>query len=375
MELSIQNWLRNGTSLDAITKDLGIMVKSHDQFPGLYLFNYHQTDSPKTHPIVMECRGLILDSTQNWNIVHFPMMRFFNDGEALNVSQPITHGYFLEKLDGSLIGLSYYNDQWIKSTRGVINGDGNLMFSDKTFNTLITETWKSNNYIFPEKHYDLSFELTTPENRHITRYMDYKLSIICARRKDKDFIECDQEEIQHIAKTCGFSVPKKYDINKISDAHKFVRQLDGRDEGCVFVSSDRYNGRDFYRVKIINPAHRSLMKIKDSLTSSLNGIMTVVLLNKANWFIEEFPEYKDIVDKYHDKYNVLVNHEQGIFEKYKSISDRKEFALSIKDSKLKGYMFMMYEDNSLTIQDCIQREMDKKSETTVAKKFIELLEG
>jgi hypothetical protein len=368
--LKVQEFLQKGGTPEQLTAELGIIVNTNPKFSGLHLFNYHQLDSPKTDSIVMECRGLILDKSKDWEIVHFPMIRFFNYGEALNVALDIDDGVYLEKLDGSLIGLAYHNDEWIKSTRGVINGEGSLTFSAKTFNDLLKETWNKNNYKFPETHYDLTFELTTPENRHVTRYTDYKLSILCARRKDNHYIECDQDEKAYIAKQCGFNLPKTYNLSKIEDAQEFVCQLDTRDEGSVFVSNTRHNSRDFYRVKVINPGHRALMRIKDSVGASMNSVMTLIMMGNVEEFTDEFPEYNDIIFDARDKYITLVNDETELFEKNKHL-DRKEFAIATKESKSK-YMFMMYE-HDISFKECIKMEAKKKSMKTVAKKFTRIL--
>ena len=44
----------------SLESEFGIQVKEYPE-EGLYVFNYSQIESPKMHPIVMECRGLILN--------------------------------------------------------------------------------------------------------------------------------------------------------------------------------------------------------------------------------------------------------------------------------------------------------------------------
>jgi len=55
----VQKFLRDGNSLDDLANDLGIKVTKHETKP-LVILNYDQIESPKTHQIVRECRGLIL---------------------------------------------------------------------------------------------------------------------------------------------------------------------------------------------------------------------------------------------------------------------------------------------------------------------------
>lgn len=67
--------------LSALTEKLGIAVKPFITPSGdtLYLLDYNQIDSPKTDPIVCECRSLIIDS--DYNVVSRSFDRFFNYSE------------------------------------------------------------------------------------------------------------------------------------------------------------------------------------------------------------------------------------------------------------------------------------------------------
>lgn len=78
-ELEVQKYLRSGKTLEQLTSELGIKVTHHSSDP-LVILNYCQIDSPKFHPITLECRGLVLEK-QSWNIVARSFKRFFNFGE------------------------------------------------------------------------------------------------------------------------------------------------------------------------------------------------------------------------------------------------------------------------------------------------------
>lgn len=78
--MKIQDWLRNnGGNLELLEQQLGIKTTCHED--GRVIFNYSQIDSPKQNPIVMECRGLVLDMNNNWELVARSFPRFFNYGE------------------------------------------------------------------------------------------------------------------------------------------------------------------------------------------------------------------------------------------------------------------------------------------------------
>lgn len=78
--MKVQEWLRNnGGNLELLEEQLGITHNVHED--GRVILNYSQIDSPKQNPIVMECRGLILDKNNNWELVARSFPRFFNRGE------------------------------------------------------------------------------------------------------------------------------------------------------------------------------------------------------------------------------------------------------------------------------------------------------
>jgi tRNA splicing ligase len=80
--LNVQEFLlenQNGLELLKV-EPYNLDIKEYES--GLVVLNYNQINSPKYDPIVMECRGLILDSKDSWKIVAKSFRRFFNYGEG-----------------------------------------------------------------------------------------------------------------------------------------------------------------------------------------------------------------------------------------------------------------------------------------------------
>lgn len=77
--LNVQQYLQT-KSLEDLKTELGIKVAEHATLP-LVILNYDQIESPsKTHPIILECRALVLNKN-DWSIVARSFSRFFNFGE------------------------------------------------------------------------------------------------------------------------------------------------------------------------------------------------------------------------------------------------------------------------------------------------------
>ena len=127
--LHVQKYLlENG--IDQLTQELGIEVKQYPEH-GIMNLNYSQIDSPKTHPVVIECRGLILSMEKPYTVISRKFDRFFNHGEALDITQAFSgeNAILGLKEDGSCIGVYYnpYTGTWNTSTRGSALAEGGFV--------------------------------------------------------------------------------------------------------------------------------------------------------------------------------------------------------------------------------------------------------
>lgn len=118
--------------------DLGIKKVIHPSRP-LMILNYDQIASPKTHPVVRECRALVL-RTDDFSLVARSFPRFFNWGEVVEEQKLFDWSNYLiqEKEDGSLILIFWEPEskKWTFCTRG---SWGNLLIngSEMTWHDLL----------------------------------------------------------------------------------------------------------------------------------------------------------------------------------------------------------------------------------------------
>lgn len=368
-ELNVQKVLRDKTHTpESLKKTLGINCNEKDN---LILFNYSQIDSPKTDPIVTECRGLILEK-DTWNVVFLPFIRFFNYGEALDYVQQnidingdfFKNAYLIEKIDGSLIGVWNYKGKWRISTRGVIDASGTLPTSlenpDKTFKDLFYETVNGQTLfesLNPE--YTYTFELVSLENRNISIYSKKDLYLLGIRHQ-ATLMEQDPYFIQQESYTMQIRTPEIYRIDDVETALKKAASVGLMEEGfvCVNYNYRMPNGFEFPRLKIKNRDFVALSHLKESITSSLTGLLRVVVNSEYTEFLSYFPEYTDTVNKILDKYTEFVRELEVIWNSCKAIEDRKEFALQACKSKCPSILFKMYDDRSKTVKGIIEEQFN-----------------
>jgi len=97
--LHVQKYLKNHT-LDDLKNEFGIHFKMYDD---RVLLKYKIDSKPKFHPIVKECRGLIL-SLPDFSVMSRSFDRFFNLGENLQDSESFNWNncIIFNKYDGCL---------------------------------------------------------------------------------------------------------------------------------------------------------------------------------------------------------------------------------------------------------------------------------
>lgn len=321
--------------LEALNSELGIVI---NQYQDRVVLNYNQINSPKFHPVVRECRGLIL-SYPSLSILSRPFDRFYNwnedpDTKNFNISESIVE----EKLDGTLI--PFYNDghSWQWATRKMAYAEGSTTFSDKQFRSLCIQTLELmgiNSHQFlssvdPDNTY--VFELTTPENRVVTPYGGYQLTLLAVRNK-----YTGQYQERNLE---GFPVPKTYHLNDISDIMSSLKELRAIEEGYVCVSGD-------WRIKIKNPSYLAISNLRINGGISEKRICYLVVQNDYEEYLHYFPEDRKLFEPYITKYRHLVDEIKQTYQQLEHIENQKDFALKVLDKPFKSLLFNMRKGKDL----------------------------
>lgn len=323
--------------LEALTEQFAISVKKVDD---LLVLNYNQIDSPKTDPIVMECRSLILEA-KSLRVVSRGFDRFFNYGEALNVTPEIdwSRAIAYEKVDGSLIKIYYHMGHWYISTRGTAYAESDCMGYGITFQELV---WKAlgvkNDYEFQQKCIEADlwdeatyiFELTSVENRVVKRYEGYKLYFLAARLNENgDYV--GGIELVH-ALRLGAVEPKCFIFDTVEECLRTSRELKDLDEGYVIYQ----DGVPISKVK--SPAYVAVHHIRGE---GLNPkrVMQLVLSGEHHEYLNYFPEDEVVIMPYVEAFLKLADKIGDTYDTIKNIENQKEFALRARPYKFQAALF------------------------------------
>jgi T4 RnlA family RNA ligase len=345
----LQSYLRNGGTIEALKNMFAIKATRSERLPSLYLFKYDQINSPFTELLVRECRGVILDSENNWNVVCRPFDKFFNLGEQLAAPIDWSTARIQEKLDGSLMTMYHYQDDWHVSSSGNPDAAGNVNAWPMDFANLFWDTWFATKMYSKALHpaFNYMFELTSPYNMVVVPHVEPKLTLIGVRHvaTGHEFSPLDYKD--------EFPLASTYPMSSFDDVLASFSKLDGqRFEGYVVVDAN-YN-----RVKVKHPQYVALHHLKDSVGASPKRLVEIIRKNESEEFLTYFPEFKERFLAYKEKYNNLVYQMEfewdNIVERQQWVGikfDRKQFAFYAKEGICPAFLFQRFDNRVDTARE------------------------
>jgi T4 RnlA family RNA ligase len=339
--------------LSALTEQLAISVKKVDD---LLVLNYNQIDSPKTNPIVMECRSLILEAG-TLRVVSRSFDRFFNYGEALNVMPVIdwSKAVTYDKVDGSLIKIYRHKGRWNVSTKGTAYGESDCMGYGVTFKELVLKALGCDtdsrfqllmNQSLLHFHNTYIFELTSVENRVVKRYEGYNLHFLAARNNETGEYETEYEREWLVDESCPLSKliqqPKEYRFDTVEECLRTSRELKDLDEGYVVYQ----DGVPIAKVK--SPTYVAVHHIRGE---GLNPkrVMQLVLSGEHHEYLNYFPDDEVVIMPYVNAYLKLTDAIGDSYDEIKGISEQKEFAVVAQKHPFKAALFQARAKNMCAI--------------------------
>jgi len=384
MLLEVQKFFRNGGTVESLGEELGI--RAHEK-GDLVLLTYHQIDSPKSHPIVMECRGIVLEKG-TWDVVSLPFRRFFNYGEMSEITGSVDFSkvFLTEKLDGSIISLFNYKGRWVVCTRGRIDADGEVLLAGITFEEMFKSTADNYPNFWGELREELAyyFELIGPENRVVTRYVERELYLLTVRSRCS-WAEVGRVSLESVGASLGVKVPKLISIFDRENVQRWVSNAsETLDEGFVAVdySSREVDGISWPRVKIKNPSYVAIAHMKDSAGSSLRSIVQLVMKGEEEEFLSYFPEYEKYVRPVVEAYAKFLeevnasweeNKEDFVGRDHRDRGVKKEFALRVGKQKGSSILFALFDGQVDSVAGYFELQIEKKGEKNLAKSMLSVL--
>ena len=301
-----------------------VQIKNHPTLP-LKLLNYTPITQMKKkwNTNLLYARGMVVDN--DWKIIARPLPKFFNDYEVKGTLPSHVFEVY-EKLDGSLVILSFYEGKPLFCTRGSFTSEQAIKAEE-----LFTERYQN---VKIDQDFTYCFEIIYPHNKIIVDYKEEEDIFLLAKIHTASGQEAS-------IKDTGFRYVDTYDVNKsLSELKKMNTE---NKEGFVI----RFPHNNF-RLKIKFETYIKLHKIgkysrKDVVKKMVKG-KKIALEDIPD---ECYPDLKnmssDINQKFKDIKSDMIKEYDSIKHEYK---EEKEIIEKIKESPHRSILFCIFRDKN-----------------------------
>lgn len=335
--LQVIEQLKSGqVTLESLKDDLGIKHVEHPELP-LVILNYDQIESPKTHPLVRECRSLTLEKG-SWDLVARSFQRFFNWGEVIDEQDDFNFSDFRveSKEDGSLVTVYHYDGKWHANTRGSF-GLQEVQFTDHTWRDLVVMSLGINDLQelgrgLREGH-SYVFELATPFNKVVRTYPNPRMYLLTAFYPDgREYDYNNSNDIDYLIHACDKLAafrPDVFSFGSIDEIKDYLDKQVKNDptwEGVV-IRDDANR-----RWKIKNPGYLSLHKMRGENDNLFNPkhLLPFALKGERSELLTYFPEVEEKFDEVAEAVEAERQNLLQVWFNHYQIEDQKDFALAIQ---------------------------------------------
>lgn len=353
--LKVQEYLRSGKSLEDLEREFAISANHHPILP-LVILNYCQIDSPKIHPIVQECRSLVLEK-DTWNIVSRAFSRFFNLGEALEVTSQFNWSdYFAyEKCDGSLCQLFYYGNEWRMITRNSW-GDGLMTECNFSWSELFWKTLGKTQQEIDSKlsrDFSYAFEMMSPYNQVVVIHKEPKLSLLDAiHLKITGYLFGNEVSIHNdcvdvLANKIGVSRPKRFSLvgKTAEEVRAFVNTFSNQEEGLVLQD------RNGLRLKLKGENYLCLHRLSGNNLFLYRDMYDLIVKGETSEILTYFPAAKPKCELLESILGDTKKKLVDFWPKIKDCVSQKEFALALLAEELPlGWVLFECRRHNLTVE-------------------------
>jgi len=322
-------------------KDLGISVF---EYPDRWVLDYDTVLSRplKYHPVVRECRGLVLD--KSLQVLCRSFDRFFNYGEdpqsaLFDFSSSIAE----EKPDGSLVNFYHDGEAWHCATRGAAFAEKEIWGSGgKTFLNLVESALGQHVALALKRadaRFTYAFELVSPHNRVVIPYDREELIALTAR--DRHTGEESPDAVGELAKRIGARRLKQTQFSSLDEARNSFVVSDQLQEGYVFRNGN-------WRIKVKDPAYVALSHFRPNGHLPVRNMLKLVLRGEAAEHLVYFPEDSRLVGPYDAAFRRVLADVEKAMKRHKGCPSRVEFARAVEDLPCSGVVFMVYDGKTFT---------------------------
>lgn len=295
------------------------------------------------------------------NLISASLPKFVNfseNPEHFPVPNTLNNCKIIDKIDGSLCIIDYYNNQFSMRTRGTLSLDSTENVTD--FYECIKKYPLLKEWLIKNNNYSLLCEITTPNQKIVLDYGNEPDFWLIGTVDKTDYSLMTQENLDSLSKLIGVKRPEYYKFTSMDNLLESVKKLTNK-EGCCLYSN---NDQTIHKVKALQ--YLKCHAFKGNATFE----------NTIEMFFElDMPSYQDfetkIIEKFDyecyqmvrgyisticDGYKEVLNVVDGMtrfVDKIKPLPTRKEQSIAVfssygKESNRSSYIFTILDGKSLS---------------------------
>lgn len=297
----IMKYARGYTALEAIhdlVEEFAIKATFVDD-DEMVVLNYDQINSPKNHPVVDECRGLILETVYPFKVVSQKFDRFFNATECPEYERGFSfkNARVVEKVDGSIFSIFRRNGVVRIATRSVVDAhcqnDRGENFRQMFLESLgTTEELLQTHFNFLGSGESLVVEMINTKNRIVTPYEKNEIVII---GMNADGREASTHRVKSICKRLqpfGLNVRLAKTFSPGDDLkqiQELVESLEELEEGFVV-----YDPTTEKRLKVKSVSYVNAHHARGEGSMTHKKALKILCDGEHEEFLTYFPDHEEI---------------------------------------------------------------------------------
>ena len=362
--LAVQEYLQTNT-IESL-EQFGVFAKYHATKPYVILdYDMVEASKFKCHPIVKECRGLVL-RTDDYSIIQKAYDRFFNLNESSCTDEfDWTDFSTTLKEDGSLIKVRWYDNGLLVTTRNSF-AESICGESGKTWRELVLEQLTTDQRITMNIHRDKGFvfELCTEHNMVVVHHATPKLVLLNVFNYN-DGYSCEENTDELFFRS--FTNKTVFDFRCLDDVMDFLKDIEEAKDSTEGVVLKDHKG---VRLKAKSSFYLQLHRLSgNGNITLLKNIVPIVLQGEKDEILSYFPHLKERIEECEVLLSSMFVQLQFIWEQAKELTDQKEFAIMITknhQTPFSGILFTLKKNGDIQDFDKLKHEWNQ-SEALILK--------
>ena len=275
----------------------------------LVLFKYTMGRSDYNEPLVLECRGLIVDKA-TLQPVCYPFNKFFNSVEPHAAAIDWPTARVQQKVDGILVNVFFWRDQWCFSTCGT------LFAGDLAPQIKADMAATGFNFAPLNPSYTYMFEWVSPTHQIVVPWEHPNFVLLGCRN-----MRTLREEVPPA--NLPYTRPLSYQLCGLKAIREAAEALDWHNpdgEGFVVVDAA------WNRIKVKSPSYVMAHYVKNNGAISWRTLWDVVMAGEQDEFCGYVPSMRPQVESLTTRIVGWENEAAALRPQVASFADRKSLA-------------------------------------------------